>query len=78
MLMEKTRCTLSGVRLGKEFWPEAVGTARYLVNRSPSSVLDEKTPQEVCTSKKPSLTHLKVFGCNAYVHFPKVKKSNLE
>jgi hypothetical protein len=49
----------------------AVGTACYLVNKSPSSTLDEKTPQEVWTGKKPSLTHLKVFGCDAYVHVPK-------
>jgi transposase InsO family protein len=31
-LMEKTRCVLSGVGLGKEFWVEAVYTACYLVN----------------------------------------------
>jgi hypothetical protein len=77
-LMEKARCMLSGVGLGKEFWAEAVGTACYLVNRSPSSALDDKTPQEVWTSKKPSLTHLKVFGCDAYVHVPKENRSKLD
>jgi transposase InsO family protein len=51
-LMEKARCMLSGVGLGKEFWAEAVGTACYLVNRSPSSMLDDKTPKEVWTSNK--------------------------
>jgi hypothetical protein len=35
-LMEKARGMLSGARLGKEFWVAAVGTACYLVNRSPS------------------------------------------
>jgi hypothetical protein len=50
----------------------------YLVNRSPSSVLDDKTPQEVWTGKKPSLTHLKVFGCEAYVHVPKENRSKLD
>jgi transposase InsO family protein len=34
-LMEKSRCMLSGVRLGQEFWAEAMGTACYLVNKSP-------------------------------------------
>jgi hypothetical protein len=67
-LMEKEGACLSGVRLGQEFWAEAVGTACYLVNRSPSSALDDMTPQEVWTGKEPSLTHLKVFGCDAYVH----------
>ena len=76
--MEKARCMLSGAGIGQEFWAEAVGTACYLVNRSPSSALDEKTPKEVWTGKKPSLTHLKVFGCEAYVHVPKEKKSKLD
>ena len=53
-------------------------TACYLVNKSPSSVLDEKTPQEVWTGKKPSLTHLKVFICEAYVHVPKENRSKLD
>jgi hypothetical protein len=77
MLMEKARCMLSGVGLGKKLWVEAMGIACYLVNRSPSSVLDDKTPQEVWTGKEPSLTHLKVFGCDAYVHVPKENKSKL-
>ena len=49
--------------------------ACYLVNRSPSSTLEDKTPQEVWTSKKPSLSHLRVFGCDAYVHVPKEKRN---
>jgi hypothetical protein len=55
-----------------------VGIACYLVNISPSSTLDDKTPQEVWTGKKPSLTHLKVFGCEAYVHVPKENMSKLD
>ena len=63
---------------GGEFWVEAVGTACYLVNRSPSSALGDKTPQEVWNGKEPSLTHIKVFGCEAYVHVPKENMSNLD
>jgi hypothetical protein len=76
--MEKARCMLSGVGIGQEFWVEAVGTACYLVNKSPSSTLGDKTPQEVWTGKEPSLTHLKVFGCDAYVHVPKENRSKLD
>jgi hypothetical protein len=40
--------------------------------------LGDKTPQEVWTGKEPSLTHLKVFGCDAYVHVPRENRSNLD
>jgi hypothetical protein len=62
----------------QEFWAEVVGTACYLVNRSPSSALDDKTPHEIWSGKKPSLQHLKVFGCDAYVHVPKENRSKLD
>jgi hypothetical protein len=65
--MEKERNMLNDVRCGQEFWAEVVGTTCYLVNRSPSSTLDDKTPHEVWFGKKPSLQHLRVFGCDAYV-----------
>eukprot|EP00253_Pinus_taeda_P033974 PITA_33974 len=69
---------LNGARLGKEFWAEVVDTACYLVYRSPSSALEDKTPQEVWTGKKPSLSHVRVFGCDAYVHVPKEKRTKLD
>jgi hypothetical protein len=78
MLMEKARSMLSGARLGHEFWEEAVGTACYLINRSPSSTLVEKTWHEVWTGNKPSLEHLRVFGFDAYVHVPKENWSKLD
>jgi transposase InsO family protein len=77
-LMEKSRSMLSGVGLGQEYWAEAVGTTCYLVNRSPSSTLDDKTPHEVWSGKKPSLQHLRVFGCDAYVHVPKENRSKMD
>jgi hypothetical protein len=55
-----------------------VGIACYLVKRSPSSTLDYNTPQELWNGKKPSLTHLKVFGCESYVHVPKENMSKLD
>jgi hypothetical protein len=69
---------LSGVGLGQELWAEAVGTTFYLVNRSPSSTMDDKTPHEVWSGMKPSLQNLIVFGCDAYVHAPKENRSKLD
>ena len=69
---------LSGVKLVQEFWAEEMGISCYLVNKSPSSTLDDKTPQEVWIGKKTSLTHIKVFGSDAYVHVPKKNRSKLD
>jgi len=77
-LMEKARSMLSGVGLGQEFWAEAVEIACYLLNISPSSTLENKIPQEVWTGKKPSLSHLRVFGFDAYVHVLKEKRTKLD
>ena len=53
-------------------------TTCYLVNRSSSLALEDKTPQDVWIGKKPSLSHLRVFGCDAYVHVLKEKRTKLE
>eukprot|EP00253_Pinus_taeda_P003022 PITA_03022 len=76
--MEKARSMLSGAGLGQEFWADAVEISCYLVNRSPSSTLEDKTPQEVWIGKKHSLSHMRVVGCDAYVHVPKEKRTKLD
>jgi hypothetical protein len=78
ILMDKERSMLSDVGFAQEFWVEAVDTAKYLLNVSPSSVLVDTTPHEVWLGKKPLVSHLKVFGCDAFVHFTKEKRRKLE
>jgi hypothetical protein len=41
-------------------------------------VLVNTTPHEVWSGKKPSVSHLKVFGYDAFVHVPKEKRSKLD
>ena len=72
--MGKARSLPSGARLGQELWAEAMDISCYLVNRSPSSALEDKTPHEVWTSKKPSLSHLRVFGCDDMYAFQRIKE----
>jgi hypothetical protein len=38
----------------------------------------DKNPHEVWTGKKPSLEHIRVFGCDAYVHVPKENRGNMD
>lgn len=77
-IVECARSLLHGAHLNYSFWGEAVMTAVYLRNRSPSSALQNITPFEAWTGEKPSLGHLKVFGCKAFVHIPDQLRAKLE
>jgi hypothetical protein len=48
----------------------------HLSNLTPIKHLDWKTPNEILTKEKHSVTHLKVFGCAVYVYLPKEKRVN--
>ena len=44
----------------------ALETAAFTLNRVPSKSVD-KTPHEMWTGKSPSLSFLKIWGCDAFV-----------
>ena len=48
------------------FWGYALETVAFLLNRIPSKSV-QKTPYEIWTRKPPSLSFLKIWGCEAYV-----------
>ena len=67
---------LSGVGIAHEFWSEAFDTTCYLVNSSLLMDLVDETPYEAWTRKNPSFSHLKVFGCDAFMHVSKYNNNN--
>ena len=54
--------------LSKHFWGETVMIVCYLVNRTTSSAIDFKTPEELWFGKPSNYDHLRIFGCITYVH----------
>lgn len=67
-IMNKVRSMLSESGLDKKFWAEAVSTSVYLINKSPSSTMENKIPEELWTSVISNLSRLRRFGCIVYVH----------
>jgi len=76
--MEKVQSMLSNSGLEKNFWVEAVWTTCYLINRSPTTTLDGGIHEEVWTGKNLNYSHLKIFGCEAFVHIPKENRTKLD
>ena len=60
--------------VSKKFWAEAV----YLLNRSPTVAVKGKTPEESWSSRKPRISHLKVFGSLAFVWIPDASRTKLD
>jgi hypothetical protein len=48
------------------FWGEVVVTTVYILNRSPTKVLEGRTPYEAWHGRKPAVSHLRVFDCLAF------------
>src|SRR4051812_25056485 len=77
-IVEKARSMLHERNLGMEFWAEAILTATYLKNRSPTKAVPDMTPFQAWTGKKPKLEHLRSFGCKAYAHVPIQRRNKLD
>lgn len=68
--LEKTRSILQDSGLSKKFWDEAVMTAIYAKNRSPTAAISEAIPEEVWTGRRIDINNLRIFGCKAHTGCP--------
>jgi hypothetical protein len=48
------------------------------LNRCPTRVVLDLTPKEALSGNKPSVAHMRIFGCIAYAHVPKEKRKKLD
>ncbi len=80
-LMERARAMLRASQLPKCFWAEAVSCACYVCNRCPSRSLSSDlsvTPHECYVGTKPTVRHLRVFGCACFAHIPGNQRRKLD
>ena len=69
---------LSHANLPHKFWGEALSTVAYLRNRGPTKAVNEMTPHEAWTGEKLKVDHLRIFGCQAFVHIPNDERKKLD
>ena len=60
------------------FWPEAVRWCVHVQNRSPTSGVDQQTPEEIWSGVKPRVDYFRIFGCVAHTHVPDQKRHKLD
>ena len=66
ILLDMVRFMMCFMDLSISFWRFALEIAVYVLNKVPSKSIST-TPYKIRKVKRPSLKHLKIWGCPAYV-----------
>jgi transposase InsO family protein len=77
-LLNMVRSMLKSKNMPKTWWGEAVNTAAYIINRSPTKKMENVTPEEAWTGVKPNVSHFRVFGSVCYRHVPDQLRTKLD
>lgn len=77
-LVETGKTMLHRASMPTVYWPHALEIASYLINKMPTSVLQNKSPHEVLFHEKPNYTKLRVFGFLAYPWLQPSNKNKLQ
>lgn len=76
-LVEAARSMIIHSKLPKLLWAEAVNVAAYTLNRVTCKKTVNSTPYEKWFGTKPSISHLRTFGCEVYVNIEKQFRDKL-
>lgn len=77
-ILNMVRSLLARGKVPKTFWPEAVNWSIHILNRSPTFAVQNMTPEEAWSGRKPAVDHFKIFGCVGYAHIPDEKRKKLD
>lgn len=74
---QKARAMMIQSGVPQLFWFEACRTAVFLINRTITAALsDNRTPFEAWNFRKPSVEHLRVFGCQSFMLIRKESRTS--
>ncbi|XP_075104151.1 uncharacterized protein LOC142178470 [Nicotiana tabacum] len=76
--LETSRALLFQSNLPTKFWGECVLTSTYLINRFPSTVLNNISPFEKLYGHSPSYDHLRSFGYLCFATSPKHSRDKFQ
>ncbi|KAL4351723.1 hypothetical protein GQ457_06G023180 [Hibiscus cannabinus] len=77
-IMNMVRSMMITRGVPKCFWAEAVNWAVHVLNRSPTLTVQNMTPEEAWSGKRPSVGYFRVFGCVAHVHVGATHRTKLD
>ena len=72
-----TNCMTQSKGLSLQCWAEAINYANYIVNHTPTKVLQGISSEEEWSKIKLDVSHFRVFGCEAWAHIPDEKKESI-
>lgn len=69
---------LAAKKISKTFWPEAINWTVHVLNRSPTFIVQNKTPEEAWDKVMPSVDYFRVFGYISHIHISDNKRTKLD
>lgn len=73
-IVETGRTLLKAAKLEKQLWAEAINFGTYVLNRTGTSTVKEKSPYELWYGSEVNIKNFKVFGSEVYSHIPNQKR----
>ena len=61
------KSSLKSMQVPETLWGEAVCNVLYILNYVTTRALENSTPYQMWTGRKPNIEHVKVFGCVAHM-----------
>ena len=75
-IMEKAESMRLQACIPQSWWEFSIEHATHVYNRTPMRRLNWQTPYMLLYGERPSVEHLRVFGCGAYVFLPVEVRAN--